>query len=284
MTERAFRWLVLAGGAGLFALGLAARFSYPVEPPPPPAKPVVRPVEPIGKLDYSKNVYRASLEADSRTYGVARTTPEDLSGVLPYDREEPRRKPPVETRYLRVTSHIAPIGSSFAGGTATTDHIIVRIENATDRWLAYRVETTPDAGAAHCVDKADLPHDAIALAPGQAVERTECVVRGNVDGVTVDSIETIVLPPLSYYYVSRVFPAHVGEDARATRGHVAPKAKICTNIPEQAIRRAMERREITWRDVIDFYARHDCDRYLFPAAYRAFQRPRERELPVPWQP
>ncbi|HKA87750.1 MAG TPA: hypothetical protein VKE22_08805 [Haliangiales bacterium] len=284
MTERAFRGIVLAGGAVLFALGLGARFSYSVEPPPPPKPPVTRPVEPIGKLDYSKNVYRAALEADSRTYGVGKTTPEDLSGVLAYDREDPKRRPPVETRFLRITAHLAPMGASFAGGTATTEHIVLRIENATDRWLAYRVETTPDAGEARCVDKADLPHDAIALAPGQAVERTECIVRGNIDGVVVDSIETVVLPPLSYYYVSRLFPAHVGESPRATRGHVAPKAKICANIPEQAIRRALERSEITWRDVIDFYARHDCDRYLFPAGYHAFRRAGERELPVPLQP
>lgn len=268
----------------MFALGLGARFSYSVEPPPMPKRPLARPVEPIGKLDYSKNVYRAALEADSGTYGVSKTTPEDLSGVLAYDRETPRRKPPVETRFLRVTSHVAPVGAGFSGGTATTDHIVLRIENATDRWLAYRVDTTPDAGEGRCVDKADLPHNAIALAPGQAVERTECQVRGNIDGVTVDSIETIVLPPLSYYYVSRVFPAHIGENARATRGHVAPKAKICANIPEQAIRRALERGEVTWRDVVDFYARHDCDRYLFPAGYRAFRRPGERALPVPLQP
>jgi hypothetical protein len=242
---------------------------------------VPRPVEPIGKLDYSANVYRAALEADSRTYGVGPTTPEELARVFPYEREEPKASPPVETRFLNITARIAPISASFQGGTVTADHVVLRIENRSDRWLAYRVDTTPEATAQRCLEKADTPHDAIALAPGQAVERTECMVRGGVGGVTVDQVETMIVPPLSYYYVSKLFPPHIAEDARVTRAHAPPKGKLCESIPEQAIRRAMERGQTTWRDVIDFYARHDCERYLFPSGYRAFQRPGERPLPVP---
>jgi hypothetical protein len=281
VTERAFRAWVLAGGAGLFGLGVAARFSYSIEPPPMPVAPRPRPVDPIGKLDYSANVYRAVLEEDSRTYAVSRTTPEDLSGVLAHAVEEPKSRPPLETRFLRITSRIVPISANFQGGSATTDHVVLRIENKTDRWLAYRVVTTPDASAQACLEKADLPHDAIALSPGQAIERTECMARGGVAGLTVDRVETVMLPPLSYYYVSRLYPAHIGEDPRPTRGHTPPKARVCANIPEQSIRRALEKGEATWRDLIDFYARHDCDRYLFPVGYRAFKKGGERPLPVP---
>jgi hypothetical protein len=88
------------------------------------------------------------------------------------------------------------------------------------------------------------------------------------------------LPRLSYFYVSRLFPSHIGLEGQSTRGHVAPAGNICTNIPEQAIRRGIERGEVSWRDVVDFYARHSCERYIFPVGYRAFTRTGAYQLPV----
>jgi hypothetical protein len=80
--------------------------------------------------------------------------------------------------------------------------------------------------------------------------------------------------------VGRLFPPHIGLDARPTRGHRPRAGIICADIPEQAIRIAMEKGATSWRDVIDFYARHSCVRHIFYEEYKAFARAGAYELPV----
>jgi hypothetical protein len=48
----------------------------------------------------------------------------------------------------------------------------------------------------------------------------------------------------------------------------------------QAVRSGLERGEIGWRDLIDFYARHRCQTYQFPLLYRAFKIDGERPVPA----
>ncbi len=272
---------------GAFALaalilggGLYKRFDYEVPMPPLPARPKVDPPS-LRSLDFTANMYRALVEKDALDYGVAVQAPADLEQVFPYAADEPAHLltpggPPLETRDLSLSLRIGHAGA------LAIDHLILRIENRTDSSVAYRVETRPGGDPRTCMDKNDLPHNALALAPHEAVERTECTTRlGAVASVTVVRVETMLVPPLSYYYVSRLFPPHIGLDARTTRRHVPPKGAICTDIPEQAIRRALENGGTSWRDVIDFYARESCAKFIFPVGYRAFTIAEQRPLPVP---
>ncbi len=141
------------------------------------------------------------------------------------------------------------------------------------------MDTIASGGGRRCLTKGDLEHNALALLPGEAVERTECVYRRGMD-LKIERIETMSLPALSYYYVSQLRPSHIGLDARATEGHRAPAGRICDDIPEQAIRLGMEKETVSWRDVVDFYARHRCETYTFPVGYRAFTRKGQLPLPV----
>src|SRR5262249_54492597 len=147
----------------------------------------------------------------------------------------------------------------------------LRIENKTDHHLAYRILATMPLDPRGCVEKVDLPHNAVALAPLEVVERTEC--GRAVGSLTIDRVETVELPALAYLYASQVQPAHIGLDARETHGHKPPRGSVCTDIPEQAILRGTEKSVVSWRDVIDFYARHDCHSYIFPVGYHAFTKP-----------
>ncbi len=272
------------GAAVLFVLGVWLRFGSDPAPPPMPLVPAPPSVSNMGGLDYSPNIFRASLEHDALELGVPVLTPEQLSLPFIYDAVDPRAPlaiggPPLETRTLTISARIAAIAPQFPRGAPAANHLIVRIENRTDRPLAYPVDTEVNGDPGACSRKNDLPHDAIALAPHEAIERTECTELPNLT-VTVDRVETMELPRLSYFYVSRLFPLHIGLDARATRGHVAPAGDICSNVPEQAIRRGMEKGDVSWRDVLDFYARHTCERYIFPVGYRAFTKPSAYSLPV----
>ncbi len=262
---------------------MALRFSGAPPPPrmpPPPTRPQQAD---MAQLNYSQGLYRASLEKDSADYGTPLTTVADLSTPLPHEKVDLAQPlevggEPVETATLRLSTRVDDLQINTNRGSYTGQHLLLKIENKTDQYLAYRVETSPTAPQ-RCLSKGDLAHDAIALAPRQVVERSECIWREGMSFV-VDQVETITLPPLSYYYVSRLYPPHVGGDARSTRGHKPAKGQVCNDIPEQSIRRGMQKGDTTWQDVIDFYARHNCEGFIFPPGYRAFTQPNQYTLPV----
>jgi hypothetical protein len=270
-----FQTSALFVAALLFAGGMYLRFGYELPLPPHPPRPSGPDLAAFRALDFTENIYRASLEKDAVELGLPPPT-DELTRLFPYDLLEPAQRvvaggPPLETRDLSITARVGRVG--------TSDALILRIENRTDVYVAYRVDTRTPIDPHACMEKAELFHNAIALPPHNVVERTECQRRG-VDAVTVERVETMILPPLAFYYVSRLFPQHIGLDARATRGHRVPAGAVCGDIPEQAIRRGMEKGEVSWRDVIDFYARHSCQRYIFPVGYHAFTRNSERLLPA----
>jgi hypothetical protein len=278
--DERFRLGAVAAAVVLVVVAVHMRFDYEVPMPPPPARPRADPAT-LRSLDFTANMYRAAIEKDAAEYGIPAPTTDEMGLLFPYDVAEPRRTiapgaPALETRDLALSVRIGKTG------IPPTDHLILRIENRTDSDVAYRVETRLEGDPRTCMDKSDLPHNAVALAPKETVERTECTTHnGALTQLTVTRVETMVIPPLSYFYVSRLFPPHIGLDARTTRRHVPPKGAICTDIPEQAIRRGLEKGEITWRDVIDFYARESCASFIFAVGYHAFARDGQQPLPVP---
>jgi len=283
-SEGSFRWLAGVCATGVLAGGLYLRFDYDLPLPRRPPKPKPTDVAAAFRaLDYDPNVYRAAVEKDAADAGLKPPSLEELGQFLPYDVVEPARAvhpggPPITSRDLAVSMRSARLPISLPNGTFVTMHAILRVENRTDGFVAYHVDTRPSVNPRLCFEKADLPHNAIALAPRETIERTEC--GRDIEGVTVERIETLAIPALSYRYVSLLYPSHIGLDPRPTRGHQPKTGSICNDIPEQAIRLAMEKGKVSWRDVIDFYARHSCKRFIFPEGYQAFTRSQERPLPV----
>jgi hypothetical protein len=273
-------WTAAAITALFFAGGMFLRFRNAPEVPPRPRPPAQgADIQAFRALDYSSNVFRAQVERDAASLAV----PADpLTGVLEHHMEAPVHTlaagEALETRDLRFSLRVARLPER-GRARAPTDHLILRIENRTAAHLAYRVVARPPIDARGCVEKEEILHNAIALAPREAIERTECG-RSGVTQVVVALVETMRLPPLSYHYVSWLHPVHIGLDARAAKGHRPREGVICGDVPEQAIRRALETSAATWRDVIDFYARHDCRSYIFHVGYRAFATESEHPLPV----
>jgi hypothetical protein len=111
-----------------------------------------------------------------------------------------------------------------------------------------------------------LKQNALALRPGETVTRVECLWRKDL-ALTVERVETVELPELGYYYVSRLVPTQVLLDKRSSAGHEPPKGSLCSLIPWREVRpRALE--PGAWRAIIDFYARHNCDQYPFWQGYQ----------------
>jgi len=281
-TEQRFRIAVATGAVVVVATILWLRFGYELTVPPRPPRPeitVERARALAVELDRDPGTYAAHLASDAASLGIATPTAEAMSRAFPYRVDEQRRvlrpndpQSSIEAAGLRLFLVVRPIKGT------PKKVMVLQIENATDQSLAYRVSTVPSVGTQPCHGKVDWPHNALAIAPGVLEMRTECLYR---DGwfLEVSRIETIALPELSYLYVSRLRPPQVGVEARVARGHQAPGRHTCQIVLPAPIVRALERGETTWRDMIDFYARHRCDTYTFPTGYKAFESDGERPLP-----
>lgn len=285
LTSTGARVAVAGAVLVIMLILLYMRFDYELALPPLPPKPPPPSAASLRGTDFRPEMFQAYLQRDAREYGVAPpVTAEDLSAPFAYELVSSRQAlvvggAPFETRTLRLSTRVEKLTASSTRGTHTTPHLILRMENKTEMPLAFRVETTPGGGAQHCLSKGDYAYNAMALMPRESEERTECIYRENMT-FFVDKVETLELPLLSYYYVSRLYPAHIGLDARSARGHEPAKGKPCTDIPEQAIRLGMDKGITSWRDVVDFYARHRCETYLFPVGYRALGKRGDYVLPV----
>jgi hypothetical protein len=288
LNEESFRWLAGFLALGVLGGGLFLRFDYEPQMPRRPSRPPPQDtMAAFRALDWDPNIYRAAVEKDAAELGLPAAAADELTRLLPYDVVEPHKVlraggATLDTRDLSLSVRTDRLAAKHNQATVVTRHAILRIANRTDGFVAYRVDTVPPIDPFACYEKGDLRHNAVALGPKETVERTECGREG-VDSVTVERVETMALPPLSYHYVSWLFPAHIGLDPRPTRGHqpkVGPKTgNICADIPEQEIRRAMAKGAVSWRDVVDFYARHPCTRYIFHEQYKAFTKAGERPLP-----
>ena len=281
--------LLASLGAALVLLAGATAYRFDDDfaaklPPLPPKPTVADAKEVLRSRDFSPAMYRAFVEQDAQAAGV----PAPPGGVpdRPFDYETSSQsvvlKPGERARdmgRLRLSVYVENLNATSTSGSYRTKHLVLRIENRTDEYLAYQIATRPKGGAQMCGYKGDLAHNAIALAPHESVERTECLFRESMN-LAVERTETLAVPPFSYHYVSRLHPPHLGMDTRATRGHRASQGAPCLDIPEQTIRVGLDKGQVTWRDVVDFYARHRCETYLFPVGYRAFTRPAQYRLPV----
>jgi hypothetical protein len=271
---------------GLLIIAIGLGLLYPGGPPPAPSRP--RPPDSASSstaIKYSATLYRAALEHDSRIYGVPLTPPEEMAKPFAYFDEGARdRKLKVggtlETPHLRLALVIRKEAGSMEGQIYRADHLVLRIENLTAHHLAYRIETRV-SDEKRCDTKGDAPHNAIVIAPGQTIHRTECLYRSD-ERVTIRRIEVMELPRLAAAYVSRLSPGLVLYGARASAGHVPPKGSLCPQtFSWRDIRDGADRGELGWRDVIDFYARHNCDEFSFFRGYRFRTDPR---APLPARP
>ena len=284
MAGRTLALVVALTGLLVIAIGLG--LLHASGPPPAPPRPrIPDPGDSAAALKYSATLYRAALEQDARAYGIPPTSYADMSRPFSYfDEWTGDRKLKVggsmQTSHLRLALVVKKEAGSMGGQPYRADHLVLRIENLSDHHLAYRVQThVTDEG--RCDTKGDKPHNAIVLEPGQTIERTECLYRSD-EKVDVRHIEVMELPALGAYYVSRLPPGLVLYGRRTSAGHVPLKGNVCPQtFSWRDIRDGADRGELGWRDVIDFYARHNCEEYSF---FRSYRHRNDPDAPLPARP
>ena len=275
ITDTQFRVGVGVVGIALVAGLAAVRFCGGVSLPrksAPPANPRGTSSQLLTRSSASPAVYQDFVARDAATAGVPAPTIEELSHKLPYHVDEARHviqvgQPPLDVAGVRLRAlHLA-------------EGIALEVANATESDIAYDVVSAA-IPAAGCNTASVLPFNAMTIARAHSETRVECIWRDGI-ALVVTRVETLEVSPLSAWYVRHVPPSVVGIEPRISRGHLPPDpGQRCAFVLSQAVRSGLERGEIGWRDLIDFYARHRCQTYQFPLSYRAFKTDSERTVPA----
>jgi hypothetical protein len=276
MSEQQFRLSVIASAVALVAVITYMRFCGSVSlpgKPPRPEGPSGTQGQLLSNASATPAVYKGFVEGDARMAGVPTPSIGDMSRKLAYRVDEARHvleagKPPIEGAGLRI--HLE----------RTSDRVIMVIANMLESDVAYHVASAPSIGAGACDSVPALPYNAMVIAKGATERRTECAWRDGMS-VIVSKVETMEVNALSAWYLDQTPPSIVGIEGRLARGHRAIESKEkCSEIVSQVVRTGMDRGEIGWRDLVDFYARHRCQTYQFPSTYRAFKSDNERAIPA----
>jgi hypothetical protein len=279
ITDTQFRISVGVAGIALVAGLTTVRFwgsvSLPAKPPPP-TSPSGTSSELLTRSSASPAVYQDFVGRDAAAAGVHAPTIEELSRKLPYREDEARHlitvgQPALELAGVRLRA--------VRLTDKTADTLALEVANATDSDIAYAVVTAP-IPAAGCNAAPVQAFNAMTIPRGRSETRVECGWRDNI-ALAVTRVETVEVSPLSAWYLNHVPPSVVGIQPRIARGHLVPATgERCSVVMSQAVRSGLERGEIGWRDLIDFYARHRCQTYQFPLLYRAFKVDGERDVPA----
>lgn len=275
MTETQFRVGVVVIGMVLVAGITAVAFGGAVALPPKSAPPAAlrgTSSQLLTKSSATPAMYRDFIARDAKAAGVAVPTLDELARKLPYRVDEVRHvlepgQPALEIAGVRLrASHL-------------NDGLALEIENATGVDIAYDIDTVP-LPAVRCNAAPVLAFNAMTIAKDQRETRIECGWRDGIS-LAVTRVQTLELSPLSAWYVNHVPPSAVGIEPRLARGHSVPEGPDrCAFALPQGVRSGLERGEIGWRDLVDFYARHRCQTYQFPMSYRAFRSDGERIIPA----
>lgn len=274
ISDSQFR-LGVAIGATLLVAGIASiRFcgsvSLPPKPVPAGGATSGTSSELLASSAGTANVYRELLAKDAIAAGVRTPSIEDMSRKFAYRADDARH-------VLEVGQPAIELAGLKLRALHTGDQLVLEIVNATDAPLAYHVvaEPTPAGG---CTSARPLPID-LATIDSDPIVRTECVWHDG-GALVVKKVETLAVPPLGIYLLRQAPPALLLIDANTARGARVPASKECTSNLGPTVRLGVERGEIGWRDLADYYARHRCQTYQFPPDYRAFTQDGQRALPV----
>jgi len=278
ITDGQFRLGVGVVGVVLVVGITAVRFCGSVSLPPKPPAPVIAPPtgtsrEMLSRSAASPTVYQDFLASDAKSAGVVTPTIGEMSRKLPYRVDEARHvleigAPAIEAAGLRLRA-IHDEGA-----------LVLQITNMTGTEVAYEVTSAPVPNSATCNSVAPLPFDAMTIPKGRTESRVECAWRDEM-ALAITRVETVEISSLMGWYLEHLPPSAVGIEQRIARGHSSEIKATCAIVQPQIVRSGLEKGEIGWRDLVDFYARHRCQTYQFPVSYRAFRTDSERIVPDP---
>lgn len=272
---------VAAGGMGLVAALVFLRFCGDLGVPKKPPRPSYDdlPEKVARDMTTSVDVYIQTVERDALTAGVTKPSIAEMGRAYTWRIDRTRRvlgagEAPVAVAGLRLSA----ISHRVEGSEQLFSLVI---ENPGSSAVAYSVDTEVSSGNALCQNRTLLPHNGNVIAAGGRQVRGECVFKRGIE-LYVERVESADIPPIAAFYLSLVPPQALGAEDRVGGAHrpQLPAGVVACNVSiSQSVRMQLEDGAVQWRDLADFYARHNCGRYQYVDGYRAFTSDGEHELP-----
>jgi hypothetical protein len=177
---------------------------------------------------------------------------------------------------VRVAVTAEKVEYQKLGATVAARHTIAVITNGSKRPLAYYARLRSlDRGL--CEVRGARMHNAMALMPEESAEIVVCAGAGD---VRIDHLEVLEISTLGYHYVSKLPPGAIGHDPTTADGHEPlSREPLCQEVDVAGLSAQIRQGLVRWVDVIDFYSRHNCERFAFFTAYR--HEPGPRSVPAP---
>ena len=225
--------------------------------------------------------FQKKLDEDTNTYALQPTTPEELGKPNKYirlveDNVVLNIGKRFESDWIQVSATTQKVAYQRTGAEIRANHSLAVVENVHDTPLAYFIDVrSADLGG--CEVRGARKHNANALLPG---ERAEIAVCAGSKPIEIHGLEAMEITPLGYNYVSMIPPRGLGHDETTAQSHYPGRRhKVCTQIPSERLSISLRDDNLAWRDIADFFSRHNCHRYPWLWAYR-FQESGVEKLPV----
>jgi hypothetical protein len=256
-------------------------FSWSGPLPPPRDPPPAAEKSAVLNYRYKEGFFKALVKEDSEKFKVKKF---DFNRVKAGNRhfveftgnQSLRVGGKLETRRLLLQLLKQRVWVGGEGQGMRSAHLVLAITNKTNHHMAYRVLTE---AWGKCRDKGTIAHNAMALRPRERLLRTECKLLAR-SRIKVLEVEVMEVSPVGYYYLSRLDPVQIRLNPRTADGHLIPdELPQCRLLPWREIQNGMRRGDVRWRDVVDFYSRHNCDEYSYFVQYKYDPEGPER-LPV----
>jgi len=247
-----------------------ARYTYMMPRMPAARKPIKKTKEEVSAYRYQGDYFQSVVDGDCKTLHISDCpVVSDLKEPFQFSKElkKPRyisRGRTVNTKSLRIGLKVENTWLGEKGRGVKTPHLILSLTNKLSQPIIYQVLTETSKS---CEAMGRLSYNAIALKPNETVRRVECVRKSGMR-IKLTSIDVLRTTRLGYHYVSRLNPHRLGVPNRLSENHSYESMPPCKHIPWQQMETGLESGDIHWADIADFYARHNCDEYVFFPSYR----------------
>lgn len=178
--------------------------------------------------------------------------------------------------WVEIKAAVEQIKYIRRGAEVRAKHSLVYVENKRAKPIAYFLDVR-SADAAGCEVRGSRSHNANALLPGEVAEVVVCA---GTRPVEIHDLRVMEVTALGYMYLSQVPARAFGHDEVRAQSHRMPRqARRCSEVPSERLFGALREQRIRWRDVADFFSRHNCTNYPWLWGY-TYDEAGVDELPV----
>lgn len=238
-------------------------------------------------MNQFKRNFQEFLDDDAERFGLQPTTIDEVRKPQAYaelvsDNVVLQPGQRFQSDWIQIDAKVERVSYVKSGAEVRAQHSVAIVENVHDKPLAYFADIQ-SAGRGQCPVRGSRRHNANALLPG---ERAEIVVCAGDGAIEIHSLQAIETSALGHAYVSQVPARAFGHDDIRGQSHEAPRrARTCTDVPTERLYNAIREDKIEWKDVADYFSRHNCEQYPWEWGYRYMPEgleglPYERERPA----